>query len=200
MLQEDFKRLVVDLNEFYGKDDLPPKKKADKWFNKMERIPSECREFLYDRITDEYSRFPENLPKAAWKFFDEWKTEHPEKFKTKEFMCVQEACDLGMIGFFKPEGQNKLWIPYRAKCGHCRELPQSWSGETYTVDQIRANGWIVADTHGCREVEILNRQLRSPFDATKYRKHFGGKGITGEGYERLSELARRAMDDLDTPF
>ena len=212
MLKENFDSLVLDLIDFYGKADLPPKQKMAKWLAKMEFIPSECQEFLYDRVSDEYSRFPENLPKAAWKFFEEWKIQHPEKFMHGvEFLCTDDACDLGMIGYFKPEGRDGLWIPFRSRCGLCRVLPQSFPGETYTRVQIKANGWIAHDFSGMLEAERLNAAIRPMHDPAKWRR---GKSVKKyardpevEAVEKIlnkskdfARLEEKAEPDLDCPF
>ena len=78
---------------------------------------------------------------------------------------------------------------------------ESFEAQMYTEEEIEVNGWLLSNAHNDAEAQKYNQaifQSEGGFDPSKWRKHYGARGIISEGYERIQESVNAITNDI--PF
>lgn len=146
MEKQDFSNFVIKLARFYDKKDFLTKSTDNQgrfgsWYQKVKHLPGgQALNDIYDRITDEYERFPANLPKAIKTHWGAWKNENQDKIiRSKEKITGCENCLRGWINFAQEDEKSGLIYEYTCLCGHCRQI-KNQKIPMMTVEQIEAEG------------------------------------------------------------
>lgn len=149
MEKQDFKNFVVELARYYDKKDFLIKSsdnqgRLSSWFYKVHDLPGgQVLKDIYARITDEYERFPPNLPKVMRACWNVWRNENPDKvirMRQKADGC--RYCDRGWINYSAPDEKSGITYEYTCVCGHCRSA-QGSKIPMLTTQEIEEQGGTV---------------------------------------------------------
>jgi len=182
----NFKVFVKTVHVYFGKNlaTAVPEETFRHWEKEVGKYPAEFYDWCYQHLRVAGKKVLDNFPVAVEDAWNSWMSRNPNKIEQREFACRQEHCDNGYLHVYK---ESYL---YAFRCGECKALPQS-PIPMATLERLLDEGYEP-------ETYDANERRKVECDPVKWRQHFGGRGISGEGYQRLQDALNTVADTL--PF
>lgn len=120
MIQDDFRKFVMDISHFYGLNKVVDAERFSMWFEQVKKIPTEAIPAIYTKLISEKDTMPRNVPKCVKEYFRQWISENPDKSAYQNFQRTK--CDdcggKGIIWYRKTFGDDRNIKAVR--CASCR--------------------------------------------------------------------------------
>lgn len=104
------------------------------WRMKVERVPDAATNFLFEKITNDYERMPQNLPKAMMEHLSAYYALNP--IDTEQHGC--DECFCGYLSGVDKSGFSKSFL-----CSNCHRLPRFEGELRFSIHDIEARGYAV---------------------------------------------------------